>query len=155
MGAVSVYSGIFKTLPHPKNWGGKIGGGNKKSERMDPLKSAGFMLKKENKLKKDKEFDNVFKKGRPCFNKNLGIKAVANGLKLSRFGILVSNKISKKAVERNQIKRRIRAIISPEINKLKKGYDIVVITLPPILGNTYQEMEAAIKNGFKKLGLYR
>ncbi|MDD5071677.1 MAG: ribonuclease P protein component [Patescibacteria group bacterium] len=113
------------------------------------------MLKKENKLKKDKEFDNVFKNGRSCFHKNLGVKFVGNGLKLSRFGILVSNKISKKAVERNRIKRRIRAIIRLEIDKIKEGCDVVVIALPPILDSAYEEIGAAIKHSFKKLGLYR
>jgi len=120
-----------------------------------PLKGAGFMLKKENQLKKDKEFDNVFKGGRSVFGRILGIKAVANGLKISRFGILVSNKISKKAVERNKIKRQIREVIRLQVSGIKPGFDVVFITLPPILGSSYQEIEEAINHNFKKLGLCR
>jgi len=113
------------------------------------------MLKKENQLKKDKEFDKVFKNGRSSFSKILGIKAVANRLEMSRFGILVSNKISQKAVERNQIKRRIREAIRLQVLKIKPGFDVVVITLPPILGSGYKEIEKAIGYNFKKLGLYK
>lgn len=113
------------------------------------------MFKKVNQLKKDKEFDNVFKHGRSSFNKILGAKAVSNELGNSRFGILVSNKISKKAVARNKIKRRIREIIRLQLAELKPGFDIVIITLPSVLGRSYQEIEEAIHYNFKKLGLYR
>ncbi|MFA4833808.1 MAG: ribonuclease P protein component [Patescibacteria group bacterium] len=113
------------------------------------------MPKEEKQLKKDKEFDKVFKSGRSSFSKILGVKAVANGLTASRFGILVSNKISKKAVERNKIKRRIREVIRLETSEIKPGFDVVIITLPPILGESYQEIEEAIGSNFKKLGLYR
>ncbi|MDD5031939.1 MAG: ribonuclease P protein component [Patescibacteria group bacterium] len=113
------------------------------------------MLEKEGQLKKDKEFDKVFKKGRSVFSKILGVKAATNELALSRFGILVSNKISKKAIERNQIKRRIREIIRLQTPGIKPGFDVVIITLPLILGKNYQEIEAAISYNFKKLGLYK
>ena len=113
------------------------------------------MLKKENQLKKDKEFDKVFKNGRSSFSKILGIKAVANRLEMSRFGILVSNKISQKAVERNKIKRQIREVIRLQVPGIKPGFDVVIFTLSPILGSTYQEIEKSITYSFKKLGLYK
>ena len=119
-----------------------------------PFKDAGFMLKKENQLKKDKEFDNVFKNGRSGFCKILGVKAAVNRLETSRFGILVSNKISKKAVERNKIKRQIREVIRLQVFLIKPGFDVVIITLPPILGSSYKALEEAIGCNFKKLGLY-
>ncbi|MDD5291214.1 MAG: ribonuclease P protein component [Patescibacteria group bacterium] len=113
------------------------------------------MMKKENQLKKDKEFDWVFKNGRSGFGKFLGIKAAANGLGASRFGILVSNKISKNAVERNKIKRQIREMVRLQIPIIKPGFDVVIITLPLILGKSYLEVEKEIGRNFKKLGLYR
>lgn len=111
-------------------------------------------MKKENQLKKDKEFDKVFKNGRSSFSKILGIKAAINGSGTSRFGILVSNKISKKAVERNRIKRQIREVIRLELKKIKPGFDVVIITLPAVFGQSYREIEVAINHNFKKLGLY-
>ena len=113
------------------------------------------MLKKINQLTQDKEFNNVFQNGRASYDKIMGIKAIATKLGSSRFGILVSNKISKKAVERNKIKRQIREIIRLQLDKLKPGYDCVIITLPPILDKKYQEIVKSINNNFRKLKLYK
>jgi len=111
------------------------------------------MLKKENRLTKKKDFDQVFEKGKSSFNKLLGIKAVNNESSFSRFGIIVSTKISKKAVERNKIKRRIRNILQKELENIRIGKDVVIITLPEIKNKEYQEIEGALKISLKKLKL--
>jgi len=113
------------------------------------------MLKKENQLKLDKEFDQVFKKGRSSYVEILGIRVFLTQADESRFGILVSNKVSKKAVARNKIKRQIKEIFRLKLAKIKPGYDIVIITLPSILGKNYQEIEAAIDVNLKKLRLLK
>lgn len=113
------------------------------------------MLKKQNQLTKDKEFDNVFKNGKSSYDKIIGIKVIANNSDNSRFGILISTKISKKAIERNKIKRQIREIIRLDLEKILSGYDFIIITLAPVLGKTYQELEKSIHNHFKKLKLYK
>jgi len=113
------------------------------------------MLAKTNRLTKDKDFNNVFKKGRSSFDKLIGIKAVPDQQENSRFGILVSSKISKKAVERNKIKRQIREIIRLQLDKIKSGYDIVIITLPEILGKNYQEIEQSVDRNLQKLKLIK
>ena len=113
------------------------------------------MLKKQNQLTKDKEFDNVFKNGKSSYDKVIGVKVIANNLNDSRVGILVSTKISKKAVERNRLKRQIREVIKLDLEAIKPGYDFIVITLAPILGKTSQEITKSIHNHFKKLKLYK
>ncbi len=113
-----------------------------------------FMLNKINRLTKDKDFDNVFKNGKSSYDKLIGVKAIQNQLENSRFGILISTKVSKKAVERNKIKRQIREIIRLQPDKIKFGYDIVIITLPAVLGKSYQEIKGSINCHFKRLGLY-
>jgi ribonuclease P protein component len=113
------------------------------------------MLKKGNQLRLDKDFDQVFKKGRSSYVEILGIRVFLTKAKRNRFGILVSNKVSKKAVERNKIKRRIREIFRLKLDKIKPGYDIVVITLPQILGKDYQRIESAINISLKKLKILR
>lgn len=113
------------------------------------------MFKKENRLTKKKEFDNVFQNGRSCYSKTLGVRIVDNKLSDSRFGIMVSTKVSKKAIERNLIKRQIREIIKNELENLKTDKDCVIITLPLILGKKYQEIEKDLKYCFKRLSLYK
>ncbi|MDD4333323.1 MAG: ribonuclease P protein component [Patescibacteria group bacterium] len=111
------------------------------------------MFKKDNRLTKDKEFDNVFKTGRSSYDKNIGIKAVINNLGGSRIGILISTKVSKKAVERNKIRRRIREILKLRLNKIKKNCDLVLIVLPAAKEKTYQELEESIDFNLKRLRL--
>lgn len=113
------------------------------------------MLKKANQLRLDKEFNQVFKKGRSGYVEILGIKAFLTKAEDSRFGILVSNKVSKKAVERNKIKRQIREILRLKLAKIKPGYDIVIITLPAILSKDYKEIEAAIDIALNRLRILK
>ncbi len=111
------------------------------------------MLKKENRLTKDKEFDRVFKNGRTFYDEIIGIRALSNERQCNRLGILINNKVSKKAVERNRIRRQIRQIAGGQCKQIKTGYDIVVIVLPRAVGKQYQALEKTVIRGFKKLGL--
>lgn len=86
------------------------------------------MLKKQNRLKKKKEFDKVFKAGRPLFWNNLSLRAKnRNDQKDSRFGFIISNKIDKRSTRRNALKRQLREIVRSLISELETGYDVVVI----------------------------
>jgi len=112
------------------------------------------MLPKINRLTKDKDFDNVFKNGKSSYDKLIGVKAIKNQLENSRFGILVSTKVSKKAVERNKIKRQIREIVRLQLDAIKPCYDVVIVTLPAILGKSYQEIKRSVSGHFRRMGLY-
>lgn len=72
----------------------------------------------------------------------LYIKYKPNNLSENRFRIIVSLRVSKKAVIRNKIKRRIRETLRQAL--LKQGYDIVVITNKEIIGKSFQEIQKAI-----------
>ena len=62
------------------------------------------MLKKENRLKKKKDFERIYKKGRGFKGDSLFLKILENKEELTRIGIVVSKKVSKKAVQRNKLK---------------------------------------------------
>lgn len=111
------------------------------------------MLKKQNRLKNKKDFDLVFKKGRSVFSEILGIKFLKNSLNINRFGVIVGLKVSKKAVERNLIKKQIKNILRSEDVFLRKGNDFVIITLPKIKNKKFKEIQLEIKNSFKKLNV--
>lgn len=113
------------------------------------------MLPKINRLTKNKEFDCVFKKGRSNYNNLLGIKNAPNDLGLVRLGILISNKVSKKAVDRNKTKRQVREIFNQYLNKIIAGNDFLIIALPAIKAKTYQEIEGAIIFSLKKLNVFK
>lgn len=113
------------------------------------------MLEKKNRICLDKEFDRVFKTGQSFYGKVLGIKIADNKLESTRFGLMVSLKVSKKAVVRNKIKRQIRAIISKNLDSIKKGKDVVILVFPLILDKNFEEIKKILASGFEKLKLYK
>jgi len=103
------------------------------------------MLSLKHRLKKKKDFEKVYKKGKGFKQDFLFLKAIENDLEDTRVGIVVSTKVAKKAVERNLIKRRLREIIRKRLEEIKPGLDIVIITLKGINKKTsFQTIEETI-----------
>jgi ribonuclease P protein component len=111
------------------------------------------MLKKRYRLNKNKDFDRVFQQGASAYAAFLGLKVAANNLPESRFAILVSKKIDKKAVARNKLKRQIRNILRADYVQKIKGYDVVIVCLPPIAGKDFNEIKEELGFAFRKLKL--
>jgi len=111
------------------------------------------LLPRANRLKKRKDFERVFKKGKGFKEDFLFFKWKFNNLGVSRFGFIVSKKVSKKAVLRKKIQRRIREIIRARIKKIKKGIDGIFIASPEIEKKGFKEIETAIDKIFKKTKL--
>lgn len=88
------------------------------------------MLLKQNRLTKKKDFENVFKKGQGAKSGFLLLKFIPNKLDHTRFAFVVSQKVSKKAVQRNKIKRYLREKVRLEMAKVKKGLDCVLVVFP-------------------------
>ncbi len=112
------------------------------------------MIKKDNSLRKNNDFDRVFKTGKSAYLPSLGLKMAPNNLSLNRYGFIVSTKVSPKAVRRNQLKRRLRAIVRSEETKMLVGYDFVFISFPLILAKNYEEIKAIVTSLLKKVKAY-
>jgi len=111
------------------------------------------MLPKINRIKKKKDFEMIFKDSK-SFRNNLFILRVAqNNLGLSRFGFVVSKKISKKAVVRNKIKRRLSEATRAYSEKIKSGTDLVFITLSGIEKKDFPEIKEAVTSAILKARL--
>jgi len=112
------------------------------------------MLPRSNRLKKNKDFERVFKEGRLFGEDFLILKTVPNGLKNSRFGFIVSLKVSKKAVLRNKIKRWLKAAIFSHLkngDKRQKPADIIIIVKPGTKVKGFQEIKQTISKIFNRL----
>ncbi len=113
------------------------------------------MLLKKNRLKKNKNFEKVFQKGKR-FQKNfLFLKVVKNDLEISRFGFIVSQKISKKAVIRNRLKRRLREGLRHYLPEIKQGVDGVFISRPGLEKEDFEELKKTIKGILSKAELLK
>lgn len=111
------------------------------------------MLPKEYRLTKNKDFENVHKKGEVLFSRNFILKFIKNDLKTSRFGFNVSLKISKKAVQRNLVKRQLREIFRLLLNEIKSGFDIIVIPKAGVLNLKFDLLKKEITDLLEKSGL--
>ncbi|MFA6594276.1 MAG: ribonuclease P protein component [Candidatus Buchananbacteria bacterium] len=89
------------------------------------------MLAKKYRISQKQEFDKIFKNGKKASSQNFIIRFMKNGLENCRFSIIVSNKISGKATERNKIKRRVKAILSNNLSNFRENIDLVIIALAP------------------------
>lgn len=108
------------------------------------------MLSKKFSLKGKKFFERILKEGKIIKEDFLILRFLENNLDNSRFGLMVSGKISKKATIRNKIKRRIKAIIYSKIPKIKKNIDAVFIAIPGLENQDFWEIEKTIDKIFKK-----
>jgi len=111
------------------------------------------MLVRKYRLSKNKNFEKVFRDGRSVFSNEVGIKFLKNNLGFSRFGIIVSLKISKSAVIRNKIKRRLREIIRNHLFSLRENCDIVILTRQEIKNLDFWQIKERLEYLFKKAKL--
>lgn len=83
-------------------------------------------MKRIQTLKLNYEFKNVFNKGKFYIGNQIIIYVLKNKLQKNRLGIAINSKLCH-AVQRNRIKRVIRAAYQLNIKESNVGHDIVVI----------------------------
>lgn len=87
-------------------------------------------LSRKYRLSDSSEIIRVIKKGRSFDSKFFRIKFLPADAGFTRFSIIISSKVSKKAVIRNKIKRTLSETIRLNIPKIKPGFSIVVLVKP-------------------------
>lgn len=90
------------------------------------------MLAKPLRLTDRRTFDQLYRQGTRSGSAHLLIRFRKNPQGYLRIGIVVSTKISKRAVRRNRYKRHIRAELQAILSHLPKGWDILITVRSPI-----------------------
>lgn len=83
------------------------------------------------------------------------LKTSINELQYNRFRFVISKKVSRKAVERNKIKRNISSCIENFFDDIKIGYDFLIIVKKEILNKTREEVCFEIKSALEKKGFLK
>lgn len=107
------------------------------------------MLKKENRLIPGVRFNNSRLLTAPQFV----LKEKGNNLEVSRFGIVVSKKIDKRAVVRNRLKRLFRDALSDLMKSIVPGHDILIIVKKEALRKNKKENLLEIRRVLGKAGV--
>lgn len=113
------------------------------------------MLKKAYRIKKNKEFQEIFKTGKSFANRELVIYyRKKTKQKHIRVGISVGKKLGN-AVTRNRIKRYIRECFIHLDDKIKAEYDIIVIARNQAVNISFHRMCKSLQHLLRKQNLLR
>ncbi len=104
-------------------------------------------------LKRNYEFKKVFNKGKSIVDRLVVVYFIKTTFDENRLGIVVNKKIGN-AVVRNRVKRRIKECYRNYEERIKKGYNIVIVSRVKASEASYKDINIALGKALKKSGIY-
>ena len=115
------------------------------------------MLAKQHRLRKNRDFSTVYNRGIRCHSSDLSLRAYRRPDKFreqpARLGICVSRKVSKRAVCRNRVKRRLREACRLLLPQLSMGWDGVIVVRSSAMRCDYHQFLQQLKQLFTEAEL--
>ena len=112
------------------------------------------MLAKIYRINNKKDYARAQKEGKVFQYNAFGIVILERGdTNPSRFGFIVSTKISKSAVDRNLFKRTMREAVRVNIYHAKKGFDVVFLGKPMLVKTPTSEVMKEVNKALAERGL--
>jgi ribonuclease P protein component len=90
-------------------------------------------------LRRQADFDRVFKTGRHDGGRLIAVRSARNDQTWSRFGYSISKRVGS-AVTRNRVRRRLREILRQQ--PLQEGFDIVIVARPAAAESDFASLKA-------------
>ncbi|MEI3381781.1 MAG: ribonuclease P protein component [Dorea sp.] len=100
-------------------------------------------MKYSESLKKNRDFQKVYRKGKSYANKYLVMYVLENGTSQNRLGISVSKKVGNSIV-RHRLTRLIRESYRLQEERFRCGLDIIVIARIGAKGKNYKDIVGAM-----------
>jgi ribonuclease P protein component len=103
-------------------------------------------LSKPHRLRRRQDFQKVYQHGKRHQQVHLTLRSLKHlpsateNLPATRFGISVSQKVSKKAVVRNLLKRQVKAALRQLLPRIASGWSVVIGVRPSAQGCEYVEI---------------
>lgn len=110
------------------------------------------MIKKENRLKKNKHFNYIYKHGTSIKSGIVSLVFIKLRIKPYKVGFSVSNKIGKSVI-RNKIKRKMREAFKQISGLIDRRYNYIFIARDGIVEKSFYEIKDAMLQAVKKAGL--
>ena len=111
-------------------------------------------LRKSFRVKKEKDFNAIFQKGKSVANRKFVVYRLENSEQHFRVGLSVSKKLGN-AVTRNQIKRRIRHVLIAHKDQIIENLDFVVIARKGVEEMNYAEIEKNLLHVLRLANIYQ
>ncbi|MBT5016543.1 ribonuclease P protein component [Candidatus Peregrinibacteria bacterium] len=101
------------------------------------------MFSSKHRLTKKDKPEAILKSGKKAMGKFMVLRFIRNQHKEHRFSVIISTKISNKAVTRNRFRRQIQEIIRLNLETFppKDHFDILILPKKAIIESTYAELE--------------
>ena len=104
-------------------------------------------------LNKNSQFRRLYSKGKSSVQPSVVVYAKRNGFSYNRIGLTVRKKIGK-AVTRNLVKRRLRAVFRDCGEMIKTGYDFVLVSRVRTPVVRYDRLKADFIAAIKEVGAF-
>ncbi len=110
-------------------------------------------MKKENRLKLNRDFRRLYAKGKNVACGCVAVYAVRTKRETVRAGLTVGKGIGN-AVKRNRAKRLLRAAFDSACVNVKGGYDVIIVARNRIDGKKSSQVTRDLVKAFETLKLY-
>ncbi len=102
------------------------------------------MLSRKSRLTKKDKPESILKNGEKAMGKFMVLRFIKNQHDHHRFSVIISTKISNKAVTRNRFRRQIQEIIRLNLGAFpqKDYFDILILPKKAIIEATYSDLES-------------
>jgi len=111
------------------------------------------MLPAKHRLRRKTDIELVFAKGKNVFDPLCGARVRKTGLPETRFAVVVGTKVSKSAVVRNRLRRRVREIVHHRLSDIAMGYDAVFLVRSEAKAASFSDLEGHVLHTLRKAGL--
>jgi len=102
------------------------------------------VLKRTNRLRKNSDFQRLYKSGKRFSTPNLALYYMPSNFDYSQVGFVVSKKVSKSAVVRNSLRRRTSAIVESIYPNIKHPTKLIILIRRDFSGLSPTELQKEI-----------
>ena len=107
---------------------------------------------KSSTLKTNRDFRRVYNRGKSVLMPSIVLYKLPTRHPINRIGFTVSNKIGN-AVTRNRIRRRLREAYRLNEDRIKEGFDLVIVARHKSVESDYKSLESELIDALSFLGL--
>lgn len=115
-------------------------------------------MKREQRLRRPADFQHVRAHAlapRGWAHPLLVLYAAPNEAGPSRIGVSVGKRVSRSAVARNRVRRRLREAVRLRYDDLAAGYDLLFVARPPSATATWADLRLAVAGLVARANLWR